>query len=183
MAQVDQRHLWTPSTVSRCLRAGTAALGTLVIVAPGLPAQEQAPVKRPPSAVACEVVTAEDIAKHGTVKRALRATVTGVLLTSTSGQAGAGTAVRLRGVGTMRSTYPMVFMDGLRVSGPGGAGQDIGILDQLNPEDVLLIEVFRGPAATTLYGTEAAGGVIRIYTKHGDRSAELVLDQRARCVP
>jgi outer membrane cobalamin receptor len=77
----------------------------------------------------------------------------------------------------------MVFVDGLKMARAPEAGQAIGILDPLNPNDVLLIEIFRGPAATTLYGTDASGGVIRIYTKHGNPSAELTSDPRARCLP
>ena len=44
-------------------------------------------------------------------------------------------------------------------------------IDGINPNDIDRIEVVKGPAATTLYGTEAAGGVIQIFTKRGSAGA------------
>ncbi len=102
---------------------------------------------------------------------------------ATSGQAGSGSRVTMRGVSSLRNTQPLVFVDGLLMSHSEGAGQAMTVLDQLNPSDVLLIEVFRGSAATTLYGTQAAGGVIRVFTKQGTPSAAGLDDPRAQCVP
>lgn len=145
--------------------------------------QEGAPERRSPSAVSCQVITAEDLANEHSVARALRARVTGLQLMATSGQVGAGSRVSMRGVNSMRDGQPLVFVDGLLMSQSEGAGQAMTVLDQLNPSDVLLIEVFRGPAATTLYGTQAAGGVIRVFTKQGTPSAAGPGDPRAHCVP
>ncbi len=44
-------------------------------------------------------------------------------------------------------------------------------LDGINPADIDRIEIVKGPAATTLYGTEAAGGVIQVFTKRGASGA------------
>jgi TonB-dependent SusC/RagA subfamily outer membrane receptor len=49
---------------------------------------------------------------------------------------------------------------------PGG-GQTASALDAINPDDIESIEVIRGPAAATLYGADAANGVIQIITKRG----------------
>ena len=46
-------------------------------------------------------------------------------------------------------------------------GQNTSALDAINPSDIESIEVVKGPAAATLYGTEAAAGVIQIFTKRG----------------
>jgi len=143
---------------------------------------ERAP-PRNSTAVACQVIAGEEIQNSPTVALALRGRAMGLQLQETSGQAGAGSRVALRGVNTLAFTSPMVFVDGIKMVHAPEAGQAVGILDQLNPSDVLLIEIFRGPAATTMYGTDAAGGVIRIYTKHGNPSAELTSDPRARCLP
>jgi outer membrane cobalamin receptor len=132
--------------------------------------------------VSCQVLTEDDLKNEPTVARALQGRVLGLELVPGSGQVGAGTRVNVRGVNSARNTPPLVFLDGVLTRSAGGTS-DVTILDQLNPNDVLLIEVFRGPAATTLYGTDAAGGVIRIYTKHGNPSAELLSDVRARCIP
>lgn len=145
--------------------------------------QEGAPERRPPSAASCQVITAEDLADEHSVARALSARVTGLQLMATSGQAGAGSRVSMRGVNSLRDGQPLVFVDGLLMSHSEGAGQAMTVLDQLNPSDVLLIEIFRGPAATTLYGTQASGGVIRVFTKQGTPSAAGLDDPRAQCVP
>src|SRR5690606_16646460 len=44
-------------------------------------------------------------------------------------------------------------------------------LGDINPEDIESIEVIKGPAAATIYGTEAANGVIQIITKRGAAGA------------
>jgi outer membrane cobalamin receptor len=161
-------------------------LAALVVtgVLPAVAAAQQERAEHPSrTAVSCDVIDGEDVARARTVTSALRSHVTGLHLTSTSGQAGGGTQMNMRGITSMRRSPPMVFLDGLKIGDTFGEGPDIGMLDQLNPEDVLLIEVFRGPAATTLYGTDASGGVIRVYTKRGNVRAELLSDPRARCIP
>ena len=55
---------------------------------------------------------------------------------------------------------------------PGRSGNDVASpLNDINPSDIERIEVIKGAAATTLYGTEAAAGVIQIFTKRGHRGA------------
>lgn len=168
-------------TTARCARVGVG----LAVAWPTsiLSQQEGAPERRAPSAASCQVITADDLADAHSVAGALRGRATGLYLRETSGQAGAGSQIALRGINSLSFTPPLLFVDGLRMAAAPGSGQPIGILDQLNPNDVLLIEIFRGPAATTLYGTDAAGGVIRVYTKHGHPRAELTSDARARCLP
>ena len=63
-------------------------------------------------------------------------------------------------------------MDGVRVSSgtlstSGTTAQGINLLEAFNPADIESIEVIKGPAAATLYGAEAATGVIQIITKKG----------------
>src|SRR5439155_1588971 len=78
----------------------------------------------------------------------------------------------------------IVYIDGIRVRSEGyrrnrppfddsnsnafrGANYQASPLNDINPADVDHIEVIKGSAASTLYGTEAAAGVIQIFTKHG----------------
>jgi TonB-linked SusC/RagA family outer membrane protein len=93
-----------------------------------------------------------------------------------SGQVGAGPQIRVRGVTTYTLySQPLVYVDGIRVdnqieSGINVQGFGRGIISRLNdinPEDIETIEIIRGPAAATLYGTEAANGVMQIITKRG----------------
>jgi outer membrane cobalamin receptor len=162
--------------------AASPSSAFLGVTAPAL-AQSEGAQPRNATGVACQVITGEEIRSSPSVALALRGRATGLLLRETSGQVGAGSQIALRGINSLAFASPLLFIDGLKMAAAPGAGQAIGILDQLNPNDVLLIEIFRGPAATTLYGTDAAGGVIRVYTKHGNPRAELTSDARARCLP
>jgi len=96
----------------------------------------------------------------------------GVQVFNSSGTAGTGSRIRIRGSSSISlSNDPLVYVDGIRVdnrqSGLNAGGQDASRLDDFNPEDIESIEIVKGPAAATLYGTEAANGVIRITTKRG----------------
>ncbi len=97
----------------------------------------------------------------------------GVQVVST-GETGGGSRVRIRGQSSLSlSNNPVVIIDGVRVNGTSGSSA-IGVggatpsrLDDINPEEIESIEVVKGPSAATLYGTEAAAGVINITTKRG----------------
>jgi len=88
-----------------------------------------------------------------------------------SGEAGTSTNYRLRGAGSLYAgNNPTIYVDGVRVNGRGQGnytvfGQNTSSLDAINPNDIESIEVIKGPAAATLYGAEAAAGVIQIITK------------------
>lgn len=98
----------------------------------------------------------------------------GVQVLNSAGTSGVGSRVRIRGSSSISlSNDPLLYVDGIRVDGgsrQGGiytGGQEASRLDDFNPEDIESIEIVKGPSAATLYGTEAANGVIRITTKRG----------------
>ncbi|MEO5816881.1 MAG: SusC/RagA family TonB-linked outer membrane protein [Gemmatimonadaceae bacterium] len=100
----------------------------------------------------------------------------GVTVLPGTGMVGAGAIVRIRGIGSFSlSSDPLIYVDGVRVNnqtGTGNAVQAFGSavvsrLNDFNPDEIENIEVLKGPAAATLYGTEAARGVINIITKKG----------------
>jgi TonB-linked SusC/RagA family outer membrane protein len=102
----------------------------------------------------------------------------GLIVLPSAGQVGTGAQLRVRSVGSLSLTNdPIVFIDGVRMDanpsrgpvqrGGGGASR----LNDINPEDIESIEVIKGPAASTLYGTEASNGVIQIITKRGRSGA------------
>ena len=98
----------------------------------------------------------------------------GVQVLNSAGTSGVGSRIRIRGSSSISlSNDPLVYVDGIRVdSGSRGGGiytggQESSRLDDFNPEDIESIEIVKGPSAATLYGTEAANGVIRITTKRG----------------
>ncbi|MFY7923674.1 MAG: TonB-dependent receptor plug domain-containing protein, partial [Gemmatimonas sp.] len=90
---------------------------------------------------------------------------------TTAGATGAGSRIRIRGQASLSlSNDPVVIIDGVRMTSNTGSSS-IGVggstpsrLDDLNPEEIENIEVIKGPSAATLYGTEAANGVINITT-------------------
>jgi TonB-dependent SusC/RagA subfamily outer membrane receptor len=89
-------------------------------------------------------------------------------------QTGAGDRVRIRGTSSLSlSNDPIYIVDGVRVAGDRGSasfttgGTYPSRIGDLNPDDIESIEVVKGPSAATLYGTDAANGVIVIKTKRG----------------
>src|SRR5690606_16270474 len=89
-------------------------------------------------------------------------------------QRGAGTRIRIRGQSSLSlSNNPIYVIDGVRIEGTTGSssvsvgGTTPSRIGDLNPEEIESIEVVRGPSAATLYGTDAANGVIVITTKRG----------------
>ena len=102
----------------------------------------------------------------------LQGSTSGVQFTNTSGQPGAATQIRIRGVGSFNaSNDPLYVVDGVpiisgNVSGLGtSAGLDI--LSTLSPSDIESISIIKDAAAASLYGSRAANGVVIITTKKG----------------
>ena len=118
----------------------------------------------------------------------LSAQTPGLTVTLGSGQVGDGGGIRLRGNSSRAlSNQPLVYVDGVRVrSDPYPMNTPIAEpryfgtyaaptpLNDINPNDIERIEVIKGPAATTLYGAEAATGVIQIFTKRGTAGRPVV---------
>jgi TonB-dependent starch-binding outer membrane protein SusC len=105
--------------------------------------------------------------------------VPGLTVLQGNGQPGAGTTVRIRQQTTVSSTTdPLIYVDGVRifhetVGTQGGARLGLSPLQDIAAEDIERIEVIKGASAATLYGTEASGGVIQIFTKRGVSGAPI----------
>ena len=94
----------------------------------------------------------------------------GVVGLSGSGLAGEAMKIRIRGNASLtQSNEPIIFVDGIRISsgGTSGGGASLSHLDDIDPSTIERIEILKGAAAATLYGTEASNGVIQIFTKKG----------------
>jgi len=108
-----------------------------------------------------------------TVSNLLQARTPGVVLTTNSGTSGTATTIRIRGQSSISlSNEPLIFVDGVRISGGsqqlyGVGGQQGSRLNDIKIEDIESMEVVKGPAAATLYGSDANAGVINIITKKG----------------
>ena len=121
------------------------------------------------------------------VSEVLQSKTPGVTILPGSGAPGTAGEIRIRGASSISGYKPVVFIDGVRYSiddlgsfsatGGGTLGlaqstQVTSALNFLNPNDIESIEVIKGPAAATLYGAEAANGVIQIITKKGTRGQQ-----------
>jgi len=95
--------------------------------------------------------------KVADVGQALQGQVAGVSVSSSTGQPGDGLEIRIRGVGTLGNNEVLYVVDGVPT-------RDINFLNQ---SDVKSMTVLKDAAATAIYGSRAAGGVILITTKNG----------------
>jgi TonB-linked SusC/RagA family outer membrane protein len=125
--------------------------------------------------------------------------VPGVQIQLSRGEVGSGGNIRIRGASSMTlSSEPLLYIDGVRINNnfadQGGGITSVGTdartppsrINDLNPEDIESIEVIKGPAAATLYGTEASNGVIQIITKRGRAGKptfNMVIKQGANWLP
>lgn len=102
----------------------------------------------------------------------LQGRVPGVMVQGAVGTTGGSQRVRIRGANSLSlSNEPLYYVDGVQVSnGRGGfalGGQDYSRISDLNPDEIENIEVLKGPAASALYGSAAANGVVLVTTKRG----------------
>lgn len=112
----------------------------------------------------------------------LNSRVPGVTIAPSTGRLGAGPNIHIRGISSIGlDNNPLIYIDGVRVSNAVGVGPTtggdkgfgaqnagvVGRLNDINPEEIESIQIIKGPAAATIYGTEAANGVIQIITKKG----------------
>ncbi|MFQ5865865.1 MAG: carboxypeptidase-like regulatory domain-containing protein [bacterium] len=110
---------------------------------------------------------------YQTTQQLINGKVAGVSIKSSSGNAGSGFRFLVRaGGGLNGNEQPVIYIDGVRLEnaeivGLGVGGQGIGLLADLNPEDIENIEILKGPAAAASYGTNGANGVVLITTKKG----------------
>lgn len=112
------------------------------------------------------------------IDQALQGRLSGVDITATSGDPGAAMNIRIRGVSSINSTgNPLIVVDGMpyETEIPGdfnfGTADEQGYAQLLNisPADIKEISVLKDAAATAVWGSRAANGVLVITTKRGTR--------------
>jgi TonB-linked SusC/RagA family outer membrane protein len=102
----------------------------------------------------------------------LQGRVPGVTVQGAVGMTGGSQRIRVRGANSLSlSNEPLYYIDGVLASNSRGGftlgGQDYSRVSDINAEEVENIEILKGPAASALYGSAAANGVILITTKKG----------------
>ena len=136
-----------------------------------------------------EINVADAPNRSAAVPELLQAAAPGIQVNKADGAIGQGFNIRLRGNRTISMTnQPIIYIDGIRMQSKpfpvgnsqlarrangGSANIMAHPLNNINPNDIERIEVIKGSAATTLYGTEASSGVIQVFTKKGSAGAPI----------
>jgi len=163
-------------TVNFQLRQTTLQLDQIVVTGAGV-AQER---RRLGNTIATIDVSDLETAPVQSISEMLSGREPGVVGLTSGGMAGEGARFRIRGSASLsQSNEPVIYVDGVRVDNAGGFGPGIGAggggtpsrLDDINPDAIERIEILKGAAAATLYGTQASNGVIQIFTKRGQAGA------------
>ena len=156
---VSQRLDVTGQQLNVQMEEDTMLLDEVVVTAMGISRSEKS------IGFAATTVKNDDIiGQHATnVTTALAGKVAGMQVSSTTTDPGAATSVIIRGFSSINSSnQPLYVVDNIIVGGMGS----------LASEDIVSMTVLKGAAATALYGSRAANGVILITTKQGSRGAD-----------
>ena len=145
------------SKISISLKEESKVLQEVVVVGYGTQ-------KKSVNTGAISSVKAKDLEKipNGRVEQALQGRVSGVIVSAQSGQPGAASTVRVRGLTTFDNNggnNPLWVVDGVIV--------DSGGIGFVNQSDIESMEVLKDAASLAIYGARAASGVIIITTKKG----------------
>ena len=160
---------------------GGNALDEVVVTALGIKREKKS------LGYAVDDINAEELMKNKNTNaiNSLAGKIAGVSITQSSGSAGAGSQIILRGGTSLeRDNQPLFVVDGViydnSTSSIGNSAYD-GMLANatsnsnrimdINPEDIENMSVLKGPAAAALYGSRAAAGVVLITTKQGKEGA------------
>ena len=130
---------------------------------------------------AASVVKADAIKDVPTLsfENAMGGKIAGMQITTLSGQAGSTSSIRVRGVGSMNaSNEPLYVIDGVPVISGNvtqmGIYTSSNVMSSINPNDIESITVLKDAAASALYGSRAANGVIVITTKQGKQGKPVI---------
>ena len=96
------------------------------------------------------------------IEEVLAGRVAGLVISDASDAPGAGVNVRIRGASSFTATTPLVVVDGFPLG-------DAGNLKQINPTDVVSVEVLKDASAASIYGSRGANGVILVTTRRGKK--------------
>lgn len=124
-----------------------------------------------------------------TIDQALQGKVAGATITQNSGAPGGGTQIQLRGTSTILGNYsPLYVIDGVIVSNStfqsglnvvshaasgtfanfsSDQDQNVNRIADINPNDIESVQILKGPAAASIYGSKGTNGVVVITTKQG----------------
>ena len=146
------------STVDLTLSPDVTSLTEVVVV--GYGTQEKKDLTSAISTISSKEVERMPVANWNT---ALQGVSPGVEIQNNQGRPGANSTIRIRGVGSIGNTDPLVVVDGVPVGS-----------DAVVPTDVESVQVLKDAAAAAIYGSRGANGVVLITTKSGQTGAPKV---------
>jgi TonB-linked SusC/RagA family outer membrane protein len=149
------------------LEEDTKVLSEVVVVGYGT-------MKRSDLTGAVTSVTSDAISRSvpTTIDQVLQGRAAGVQVQQNSGMPGASTSIRIRGINSLNSSNePIYVIDGVVIDG-GSTDQNstnTSALANINPADIVSLDILKDASATAIYGSRAANGVIIITTKRGQK--------------
>ena len=168
------------------LKSDAQALDEVVVTAMGITRQQKT------LGYSAQTLDSDEltVGKLTDVTSAMAGKVAGVQINTTSSDPGSANSVIIRGISSINgSNQPLYIVDGVPLVQTTFRGsqkeQDqfqnaVGGVSNINPNDIENMTVLKGAAATALYGSRAANGVIIITTKtgkkHGDRNFQISYD-------
>jgi TonB-linked SusC/RagA family outer membrane protein len=158
------------ATVNFALAASAVQFDRVVVTATG----ETQRARERGNSVASINVDSLNLAPIQNFSDVLSSRAPGVTVQTAGGTTGGTSRIRIRGSNSVSlENDPLLIVDGVRVNNAPNSmsiavgGQEPSRFNDINPEDIENIEIIKGPAASALYGTAAANGVIQITTKRG----------------
>lgn len=146
--------------------ANATALEEVVVTGFGL-AQKKRDVTGAVSRISSKEIEKTPIAGFD---RAMQGKLPGVRVNTNSGTPGSAVSVLIRGTGSITgSTAPLYIIDGIQVNS-GDLSRSLStsnFLNGLNPDDIETIDVLKDASSASIYGSQAANGVVIITTKRG----------------
>lgn len=171
------------------LSEGINELEQVVVVGYGV-------TKKKDIAGSIENISATEIAKTNTqsFQRAMQGKVSGVQIVSSSGIPGSSFSINIRGRGSINAdTQPLYIVDGVQITNGAQATNiliNTDVMAGLNPDDIESISILKDGASASIYGAQAANGVVIITTKKGSAgktkvsaNATIGIQEIARKVP
>lgn len=167
----QKANIGSRSIINISLSEDSQDLSEVVVVAYGT-------AKKESLTGAAAVVTSKNFENrpNSSLQKALQGAASGVQVTSVSGQPGAATQVRVRGIGSISAgASPLYVIDGIAVTSSGldltSVAQTADVLSSLNPNDIESVTILKDASAAAIYGSRAGNGVVLITTKQGKAGA------------
>ncbi len=164
--------VWNGKPLEVTMKEDTQTLGEVVVTAMGIKKDAKK------LGYAVSTVNSSELVKTGASNfaSAMYGKASGVRIQAAPGSGTSSVSISVRGLSSMTgTTQPLIIMDGVPIHNGDANNSDYwsnqrvesnGLVD-INPDDIESISILKGAAASALYGSEAANGVVMITTKSG----------------